>query len=41
MIGAVKEAANAIIRAQTGNHYSRKITLLVTQGVKNAFNLAK
>ena len=40
-IGAVKEAADAIIRDQTGNHLSRKITLLVTLEVNNAFNSAK
>ena len=40
-IEVVKEAADVIIRAQTGNHYSCKVTLLVTFYVKNAFNSAK
>ena len=39
------DAINSIIRvienAQTGNHYSRKITLLVTLDVKNVFNSAR
>ena len=40
-IGAVKEATDAITRAQTGNHRSRGITLLVTFDDKNAFNSAR
>ena len=40
-IDAISSIVRAIDNAQTGNHYSRKITLLVTLDVKNAFNSAR
>lgn len=40
-IGAVKEVIEAFDMAQHGNHYSRKIVLLATLDVKNAFNSAR
>lgn len=40
-IDAISSIVRVIENAQTGNHYSRKITLLVTLDVKNAFNSAR
>jgi hypothetical protein len=40
-IGAVKDVVRAFQVAQQGNHYSRKIVLLATLDVRNAFNSAR
>lgn len=40
-LDAVRVVIDTAERAQVGNHYSRKVTLLVTLDVKNAFNSAR
>lgn len=40
-IGAIKEVVNAAQIAQQGNQYSKKIVLLATLDVRNAFNSAR
>lgn len=40
-VNAIEEVVSTFNKAQQGNHYSRKIMLLVTLDVKNAFNSAR
>ncbi|KAJ8975986.1 hypothetical protein NQ317_016232 [Molorchus minor] len=40
-VGAIGEVVSAVEAAQRGNHYSRRIVLLATLDVRNAFNSAR
>ena len=40
-IGAIQEILNAVQVAQRGNHFSRRMVLLATLDVRNAFNSAR
>lgn len=40
-LGALDEVVQSVYAAQTGNHHSRRIVLIVTLDVKNAFNSAR
>lgn len=40
-IGAIEEVVETVRKAEEGNHHSRRLVLLVTLDVKNAFNSAR
>lgn len=40
-IGAIQQVVKVVEETQQGNHYSRKIVLLVTLDIRNAFNSAR